>query len=107
MKKLLLLILIVNCQLSIVNCQEYLWPIKRDGNFSESNISIKTKELDILYRPNEYIEKEHNFADLFLTAPEGTPIVAPIDGTIIIARYSYRNSICTSCDFGNVSDDFD
>jgi len=106
MKKILLLLIILNCQFSILHCQEqYLWPIQRDNN-PEGNISIKTKELDILYRPQEYIDKEHNFADLFLTAPEGTPIMAPVDGTIICYHYSYRSSICTSCSFGNMSEDF-
>ena len=106
MKKLLLLILILNSQFSILNCQEYLWPIKRDGNFSESNISIKTKELDILYRPQEYIDKEHNFGNLFLTAPEGTPIVAPVDGKIISVGYVHRASIC-DCGCKNFSENFD
>jgi len=104
-----LFFLILFCQCSILNsfAQEYLWPIKRDGNVSEGTISIKTKELDILYRPQEYIDKEHNFSNLFLTAPVGTTIVAPVDGTIIHTSYTYHSSICTSCGFGNASENFD
>ena len=106
MKKPCLLFLILYFQFSTLNCQEYLWPIQRAGNNNEGAMSIKSKELDILYRPQEYIGKEHNFADLFLTAPEGTTIVAPVDGTIINASYSYRTSICTMCSFGGVSENF-
>ena len=108
MKKKLFLILIFSCNFSVFNCfaQEYLWPIKRD-NTSEGIISVKSKELDILYRPDEYIDKEHNFDNLFLTAPEGTTIVAPVDGTVIYCNYGYFNSICSVCSFGNYSGDFE
>jgi hypothetical protein len=108
MKKNLFLFLIFICNFLIFNCyaQEYLWPIKRD-NTSEGIISVKSKELDILYRPDEYIDKEHNFSTLFLTAPEGTTIVSPVDGTIIFCSYGYFNSICSVCSFGGFSEDFE
>jgi hypothetical protein len=106
MRKIVFLLLIFNFQFSILHCQEYIWPIKKDNN-SEKIISVKNKELDILYRPQEYIEKEYNFGDLFLTAPEGTPVVAPVDGTIISYYYTYHSSILTSCNPGiEVTNDF-
>jgi hypothetical protein len=108
MKKTLFFIFIFNCNFFIFNClaQEYLWPIKRE-NTSEGIMSLKNKEFDILYRPDEYIDKEHNFATLFLTAPEGTTIVSPVDGTIIFCDYGYFNSICSVCSFGSFSEDFE
>jgi len=108
MKKNLFLILIFSCNFLVFNCfaQEYLWTIKRD-NTSEGIISVKSKELDILYRPDEYIDKEHNFATLFLTAPEGTTIVSPVDGTIIFCNYGYFNNIYSVSNFGNYSGDFE
>ena len=100
----------LNCQFAVIHCfaqEQYLWPIKRDAGNSEGIISVKSKELDILYRPGEYIEKEYNFGDLFLTAPEGTTIVAPVSGTVIICNYTYMTSICTSCGFKDIiSEDF-
>jgi hypothetical protein len=96
-KKILLLILFIGCQFLFVNCfaQEYLWPIKREANSSEGIISLKNKELDILYRPDGYIEGEYNYDHLFLTAPEGTTIVAPVDGII----YAYFDgAYCGSID---------
>ena len=90
-------LLIISFNLLIVSGlaqEQYLWPIKKDAHPSENSISIKSKELDILYRPNELIGKEHNFGNLFLTAPEGTPILAPADGTIYSYGFSYVHSIC-------------
>jgi hypothetical protein len=108
MKKNLFLVFFLIYNFLIFNCfsQEYLWPIKRE-NTSEGIISVKSKELDILYRPDEYIDKEHNFATLFLTAPEGTTIVSPVDGTVILCNYGYFNSICSVCNFGSFSEDFE
>ncbi len=37
---------------------------------------------DILYRPQQYIDKEHNTANLFIGCSEGAQIVAPADGQI-------------------------
>ncbi len=37
----------------------------------------------ILYRPQDYIEKEHNFSALFIAAEEGKNVVSPCDGTVI------------------------
>ena len=109
MKKSLSFLFIAYFQILMINClaqEQYLWPIKKDAHTSESSASIKSKELDILYRPNEYIGKEHNFGNLFLTAPEGTPILAPVDGKIISHGYTYITSICTMCMFGGDGDDF-
>ena len=50
MRKIVFLLLIFNFQLYILHCQEYIWPIKKDNN-SEKTISVKNRELDILFRP--------------------------------------------------------
>jgi len=100
MRKTLFLILIFSCNFSVFNCfaQDFLWPIKRDANTSKEVKLLKNKEFDILYRPDGYIEGEYNYDHLFLTAPEGTTIVAPVDG-IIYAYFDgvYYGSIDDTC----------
>jgi C-terminal processing protease CtpA/Prc len=44
---------------------------------------------DILYKPQDYIGTEKNYEDLFITAPEGTPVLSPVSGTIIDMAYKY------------------
>lgn len=60
----------------------YLWPV--EGKKAGENI---------LYRPQDYIDGEHNFDNLFITAEKGTNIVCPCDGVIIGSGYNYRLSI--------------
>jgi C-terminal processing protease CtpA/Prc len=69
-----------------------LWPLKG-----------KKAGEGILYKPQDYVEKEHNFGNLFLTAPEGTYIVAPCDGTIKFTCYSYRRTLKTMWSMGEPS----
>ena len=49
--------------------QLYLWPIA----------GAKTGD-NILFRPQQYIDGNLNFGNLIIGAPEGTPVVAPVDG---------------------------
>lgn len=60
----------------------YLWPV--EGKKAGENI---------LYRPQDYIDGEHNFDNLFITAEKGTNIVCPCDGVIIGFGYNCRLSI--------------
>ena len=54
-----------------VQPQLYLWPIA----------GAKTGD-NILFRPQQYIDGNLNFGNLIIGAPEGTPVVAPVDGVI-------------------------
>lgn len=58
----------------------------------------------IRYAPQSHIGSELNFADLFIGAPEGTPVVAPTDGVVahfgIGYLYSLENSISGTPDSG-------
>ena len=74
----------------------FLWPIEKADFTDKSVLSFDIKEQAILHRPDGYIEGEYNFANLFLTAQEGTPIVSPVDGEIILFGYSYQPSLITS-----------
>jgi C-terminal processing protease CtpA/Prc len=50
----------------------------------------------ILYQPQEMIEDEKIFSELFLTAPENTLIVAPVSGTISNFGIGYLYSLTFS-----------
>lgn len=50
---------------------EWIWPV-----------AGKPSGSDILYRPQQYIDKEHNTANLFIGCSEGAQIVSPVDGQI-------------------------
>ncbi len=50
---------------------KYIWPIK----------DVRTGE-GIIYKPQDNIKNEKNFATLFIKAKEGTVVIAPQDGTI-------------------------
>lgn len=65
-----------------------LWPIS--GQKAGENI---------LYKPTDYIGTEKNFDDLFITAPEGTPVLAPVSGTISSIGYHYSGSLVTISSF--------
>ncbi len=58
----------------------------------------------IIYKPQTYIGRQLNFADLFVTAPLGTEVVAPVDGKITSILMAYSESL-TSSRSGSV--DFD
>ncbi len=57
------------------------------------NISLKNS---ILFQPQEFIEDERNVSSLFLTAKEGTPIVAPTNGKVHSFRMNYLFSLTYS-----------
>ena len=60
----------------------YLWPI-----------ADAKPGTGIISKPQDYINKELNFADLFIAAPLGTIVVAPVDGTIQRVGTQYITSI--------------
>ena len=65
--------------------QPYLWPIE----------GAKAGE-GIIYAPQSYIDGELNIAGLYITAPEGTVVVAPADGTIGSYGIDYAPSLSSS-----------
>lgn len=65
--------------------QNYLWPV--EGKNAGENI---------LYRPQDYVDGEHNFDNLFITAENGTNIVCPCDGIILGFGYSCKITISIS-----------
>ena len=67
----------------------YLWPIES-----------ATAGEGIVYTPQSYIDGELNFGYLFLTAPEGTTVVAPCDGTISSVSIGYSRDLGYSLSFG-------
>ena len=60
----------------------WLWPI--EGQTAGENI---------LYVPQQYIDKEHNFDALFLGGEEGDRIVAPADAAVVWLSFCYRHSL--------------
>lgn len=66
----------------------YLWPVEgaRTG-------------ADILYTPQCYIDKELNFDNLVIAAPEGTNVVCPVDGTIKHISAGYLQNLSFSICF--------
>jgi hypothetical protein len=54
---------------------------------------------NIIYKPTDFIGSEKNYCDLFIGAPEGTPVLAPISGTITNFGYHYSGSLFTSQSF--------
>ena len=63
----------------------YLWPV--DG--------AKPGE-GIVSAPQSYLDDELNFSNLFVTAPEGTTVVSPVDGTIAWVSTGYLTSLTYS-----------
>ncbi len=59
----------------------WLWPI--EGQTAGENI---------LYVPQQYIDKEHNFDSLFLGGEEGDRIVAPADAAVVWLSFCYCHS---------------
>ena len=60
----------------------YQWPIE----------GAKAGE-GILYRPQDYIDQEHNFDKLFISAEPGTNVVSPCDGVITHVTMVYYLSL--------------
>ena len=72
--KNLLLFVVLFCALFSVSAQQnepWLWPI----------CGQKTGE-GIISKPQQYIDKELNFNDLFIEAKEGAPVISPVDGIL-------------------------
>ena len=60
----------------------YMWPVKG-----------KQAGEGIVCKPQGYIEKEFNFDNLFITAPEGSTLVSPTDGIISSISIDYLSSL--------------
>ena len=63
----------------------YQWPIE----------GAKAGE-GILYRPQDYIDQEHNFDKLFISAEPGTNVVSPCEGVITHVTMVYYLSLNSS-----------
>lgn len=77
--------LFLTFSLSLAAEDIWLWPIEGQ-NTGEG----------ILYRPQDNIEKEFNFGNLFIGAPEGTRVVCPADAVVISYNYTYNMSLTNS-----------
>lgn len=89
MKRTLSLLAIVLMAISVSAQEAWLWPIQ--GQKAGAGI---------LYRPQDYIEKEHNFGNLFIEAPVGTPVVCPVDGTVTFCNLTGLMSLSNSVTCG-------
>ena len=68
--------------------QTYLWPIE----------GAKAGE-GIIYTPQSYIDSELNYDNLFVTAPEGTTVLAPCDGIISSFSTGYNRNLSYSISY--------
>jgi C-terminal processing protease CtpA/Prc len=71
-----------------------LWPIKNTNG-----------ERGILYKPQDYIENELNFDNLFITANESEVVVAPHSGIIKSLFYTYSKSLIYMNSFRHIYND--
>lgn len=94
MKKYYLSMLLLLAALPVA--AQWLWPVK----------GVKTGE-GIVYRPQDRIEKELNFGDLFIAAPEGTEVVSPADGTIANLSIDAPATLIQMITYGNDGGTFD
>lgn len=94
MKKYYLSMLLSLAALPVAS--QWQWPIK----------SVKTGE-GIVYRPQDRIDKELNFGDLFIAAPEGTEVVSPADGTIFNLSIDASATLTQMVTYGNDGGTFD
>jgi hypothetical protein len=60
-----------------------------------------------LYKLQQYIGTEVNFASLFIGAPLGTEVRAPEDGILVSFSICTLNSLTSSNSFGGDADNFD
>lgn len=99
MKRFLtLLLLILGCILRLIAQTEeniYQWPIE----------GAKVGE-GILYSPQDYINQEYNFDNLFIGAELGANVVSPCDGVVTYISLNYFHSLNTSSSRGGRSDSF-
>ena len=95
MKFISILLSLATLSVSAQN-SKWLWPIE----------GAKTGE-NIVCQPQDRIDKELNVGDLFIAAPEGTTVVAPVDGTIGTLSVVANISLSQSTNFGNDGGTFD
>lgn len=88
--------LFVTFSLSLAAEDIWLWPIEGQ-NTGEG----------ILYRPQDNIEKEFNFANLFIGAPEGTRVLCPADAVVTSYNYTYNMSLTNSTTWGGGDQGYD
>ena len=89
MKFYSILLSLASLSVSAQNSQ-WLWPIE----------GAKTGD-NIVCRPQDRIDKELNTGNLFIAAPEGTTVVAPVDGTIGALFVVANTSLSQSVTYGN------
>ena len=96
MKKHIFLILFLFLLTNIIYSQKAndIWLIKDQPTGS-----------GILYKPQDYIGDELNFGNLFITADEGTAVVAPRSGVIKSLRYTYYKSLIYMSSFRHTYND--
>ena len=94
MKKYYLSMLLSLAALPVV--AQWQWPVK----------GTKAGE-GIVYRPQDRIEKELNFGDLYIAAPEGTEVVSPADGTIANLSIDALATLTQVTTYGNDGGTFD
>ena len=75
---------------------QWQWPVK----------GAKTGE-SIVYRPQDRIDKELNFDNLFIAAPEGMEVVSPADGTIANLSIDASATLTQMITYGNDGRTFD
>ena len=95
MKFISILLSLASLSVSAQNSQ-WLWPIE----------GAKTGE-NIVCQPQDRIDKELNIGNLFIAAPEGTTVVAPVDGTIGALYVVANTSLKQSVTYGNDGGTFD
>ena len=61
----------------------------------------------IVYRPQDRIEKELNFDNLFIAAPEGTKVLSPADGTIANLSIDASTTLTQMMTYSNDGGTFD
>ncbi|MCP4572232.1 MAG: hypothetical protein GY838_07745 [bacterium] len=59
----------------------------------------------VIAKPQDYIQDEFNFANLFVTAEEGAVVVAPCDAEIKSEGYMYRPALLSMQSFGYRGED--
>lgn len=91
-----LILFIIISAVSVQAQSDYLWPVEG-----------AEKGAGIIYVPQSYIDDEFNFGDLFITAPEGTTIVSPVDGVIQHISVGYAGSLKNSTSYRYYKDNFD
>lgn len=74
---------------------------QKDTDLYQWPIEGKNTGEGILYRPQDYIDKELNFGNLYITAELGNNIVSPCDGTVTAFYLVYYPSLHNSTSFGN------